>query len=275
MRLLTCTCKKCRREVPAGSHCPTCGAALPASRAHLLWEEEHLPIADWAIWNSAARVVLPVTLVVLAAVVAAEALHGGLAAVGELLRGPLLASLAWLLGGSALLLALVLLLRGRDIQRCVMDNRGVEITTLLPEPNPVKLLLRGRAPRVEATGAGEYPAVAVQRLSWKDVARVQLWPEKHLILLYAPRYFLRLAIPCSLLTWADALDCVREKLGKKKKVRLPASLRTAAKPAPKQPARPKRPAGPAADEQDLLTDIRSMNAELEREDKKEAARKRK
>ena len=63
-------------------------------------------------------------------------------------------------------------------------------------------------------------------LAWKDVARVQLWPEKCMILFYAPAWWLRIPTICTPFSWDDTIGFVREKLGKKKKVKLPPSMRT-------------------------------------------------
>ena len=61
-------------------------------------------------------------------------------------------------------------------------------------------------------------------LPWKNVARVQLWPEKCMILYYAPSWWMRIAAACTPFSWDDVMGLTREKLGRKKKIRLPASL---------------------------------------------------
>ena len=87
-------------------------------------------------------------------------------------------------------------------------------------------------------------------LPWREVARVQTWPEKCMILFYAPAWWLRIPVLCTPFAWEDAAEMIREKLGKKKKVRLPESFRAEAPPRP-QRVRPRGPAVPgnaAADE---------------------------
>ena len=49
-----------------------------------------------------------------------------------------------------------------------------------------------------------------------------------MILFYAPRWWMRVALPCTAFTWADALDFIREKIGKKKAVKLPEECRQVA-----------------------------------------------
>lgn len=55
-----------------------------------------------------------------------------------------------------------------------------------------------------------------------------------MILFYAPAGWLRIPVACTPFTWDDCMGLIRAKLGKKKKVRLPASLTAAA--APRNPA---------------------------------------
>ena len=45
-----------------------------------------------------------------------------------------------------------------------------------------------------------------------------------MILYYAPSWWLRIAAACTPFSWEDVMGLTREKLGKKKKIRLPASL---------------------------------------------------
>ena len=83
-----------------------------------------------------------------------------------------------------------------------------------------------------------------RHLSWRETARVQLWPEKCMILFYAPAWWLRVSAACTPLVWEDVMGLIREKLGRKKKIRLPASL--VAPPAP--PRRKTKPMAPLVPE---------------------------
>ena len=72
--------------------------------------------------------------------------------------------------------------------------------------------------------------ISQKEIAWKDITRVQLWPEKTLLLLYAPTWWLRLAVPCTPFTWEDALGMISDKLGRKKAVQLPQELVAPPKP---------------------------------------------
>ena len=242
---ITAYCKKCARDVPPGETCPRCGGKLPKSSLRVAWCVDHAPVRDWMSWNAAMRLLLPLTGVILLIVLLLEALAGGAPAVEALLRGGLVFTLLMLLTVIALFLLLVFILQGEDVQDCAVDGSGVHIQTYLQDPTPMKLLLRLRSPSLMAQLDPEDPAPLLlinrQEIAWRDVARVQLWPEKRLVLLYAPAWWMRVAIPCTALTWEDALSFITEKLGRKKNVALPREL--TAPPKPKAPkAAPQRPA---------------------------------
>ena len=108
----------------------------------------------------------------------------------------------------------------------MVDNRGVHEIHYLPKPTALKLIARLKSPALLRQAGG---SVAVLKLSekdllWRNVARVQLWPEKCMILYYAPGWWLRIAVTCTPFTWEDAMGLTREKLGRKRKIRLPSSL---------------------------------------------------
>lgn len=247
---ITAYCKKCARDVPPGDLCPHCGGKLAKSALRVAWCADHTPVRDWMSWNAVMRLVLPVLLAVLALILLLEGLAGGLEGIAALLRGGLLFSLLGLLALTAAGLLLAFILQGDDLQDCVVDGRGVHIQQYLPEPTALKLLLRLKSPRLLD---GYDPAEGIlligqKELAWKDIARVQLWPEKTLILLYAPAWWMRLALPCTPFTYEDCLTFIQEKLGRKKGVMLPAEL--AAPPAPK-PAK----AAPVKAQQLSMADI--------------------
>ena len=254
---LTAYCKKCKREVPPEELCPVCGTRLGKTAAHAVWCVERKPVKDWMCWNSVMRVLLPAALAVLLIVLAAEGLSGGTEALEALIRGGFLTGLALLLGLVVILTALVLLIQGKELADYVIDSRGVHLTRYLPDPTPLKLLARLKSPAVMERADPE-AAVSVVKLEeislpWREVARVQTWPEKCMILFYAPAWWLRIPVLCTPFAWEDAAEMIREKLGKKKKVRLPESFRAEAPPRP-QRVRPRGPAVPgnaAADARQL------------------------
>ena len=234
---MTCYCKKCGRDVPVGDTCASCGAKLARSSARVAWCVEHVPVRDWMCWNAVMRILLPVAALALVLMMLLEGLTGGAEGIEMLLRSGLPQALALLLVTVTAAVLLVFILQGEDWLDCVVDSRGVHVSCYLPNPTPLKLALRLRSPRLmqQADPADEVPTVLLsqQELAWKDVARVQLWPEKTLILFYAPTWWMRLALPCTPFTYEDSMVFIRDKLGRKKTVRLPAEL--TALPKPKEP----------------------------------------
>lgn len=231
---VTAYCKKCRQDVPVGETCPLCGGKLAKSAARVAWCVEHTPVEDWLCWNAAARIMLPAYAVVLAMILLLEGLTGGGAAVQRLLQGGLMVSMVMLVLLSAFVLLILLHLQGDDLVDCVVDSRGVHVQQYLLEPTPLKLMLRFRSPRLmaQADASGQTPVVLISQreLAWKDIARVQLWPEKNLVLLYAPTWWMRLALYCTPFTWEDALAYMRDKVGRKKNLLLPRELVAPPKP---------------------------------------------
>ena len=225
---LTAYCKKCAREVDAGEICPFCGSRLGKNAAHAAWCVERTPVKDWMCWNALMRVLLPAALFILLLVLAAEGISGGVAAVEKMLVSGFPAVLLSLLGAIVLLVFAALLLQGKELADFVADNRGIHEIHYLPNPTPVKLIARLRSPaqmRNAAQGSsGPVLKLSEKNLAWKDVARVQLWPEKCMILYYAPAWWVRIAAACTPFIWDDVMSITREKLGKKRKVKLPSSL---------------------------------------------------
>ena len=241
---LTATCKKCNREVPVGNHCPYCGGKLGKTAAHAAWAVEKTPVRDWMSWNAVMRILLPAMLAVLLLTLLLEGLSGGTQALEQMLVSGFPIVLVILLGTVFLLVLLVLLLQGKELSDYVIDSRGVHETRYLPHPTALRLLLRGKSPALmnQLDPEAETPVLRLdeKNLSWREVARVQLWPEKCMVLFYAPVWWLRIPVACTPFTWDDTLSFVREKIGKKKAVQLPASLRVVSAPARRR-SKPKQP----------------------------------
>ena len=121
-----------------------------------------------------------------------------------------------------------LLLQGKEIADYVVDSRGIHEIHYLPDPTPLKLIVRLKPlsllKETERGGAAAVLKLGEKDLPWKNVARVQLWPEKGMILYYAPSWWMRIAAACTPFIWEDVMALTREKLGKKRKIRLPSSL---------------------------------------------------
>ena len=225
---LTAYCKKCAREVDAGENCPFCGSKLGKNAAHAAWCVERVPVKDWMSWNALMRILLPAALFILLLVLLAEGIAGGMSAVEKMLVSGFPVVLLILLGTILAMAFAALLLQGKELSDYIVDSRGVHEVHYLPDPTPVKLITRLKSPSLMKQ-AEQGSGVAVLKLSekdlpWKNVARVQLWPEKCMILYYAPSWWLRIAAACTPFIWEDVMGVTREKLGKKRKIRLPASL---------------------------------------------------
>ena len=236
---LTSYCKKCGQDVPVSSFCPYCRSKLAPNTVRLAWCVDHHPVRDWMCWNAVMRLLLPVMAATILLVILLEAVMGSLDGVAMLLGSGLLVSLTGIMGMVLTVMLLVFILQGDDLLDCVVDARGIHVQKYLPEPTALKLVLRGKSPRMlDAMGDENLLLVSSTEIAWKDITRVQLWPEKNMILFYAPKWWMRLALPCTPFTWEDALDCIREKIGKKKAVTLPEICRQAApakaKAAPKK-----------------------------------------
>ena len=235
---LTSYCKKCGQDVPVSDFCPHCRGKLAANTVRLAWCVEHHPVRDWMCWNAVMRLLLPVLGATLVLVILLEAIIGGLNGVAMLLGGGLLVSLTGIMGMILAVMLLVSILQGDDLLDCVVDSRGIHVQTYLPQPTALKLLLRGKSPKV-MEGSEDMVLVASKEIAWKDIQRVQLWPEKAMILLYAPKWWMRVSLPCTPFTWVDALDFIRDKIGKKKAVILPEECRQS---APAKAAKAPKPA---------------------------------
>ena len=211
---LTAYCKKCNREVPPGDICPYCGTKLAKSATHAAWVLERRPAADWMCWNAVMRWLVPAGFAVLVLALVLEGLSGGAAAVERLFRGSFPLTLGILLLGILLVVLAALLLQGRELMDYVIDSRGIHVTRYLPEPTAVKLIARLKSPGLLAQADPENPVLALETrdLAWKDVARVQLWPEKCYILFYAPAWWLRIPTICTPFSWDDTIGFAREKL---------------------------------------------------------------
>lgn len=223
---LTSYCKKCGQDVPVASFCPNCRAKLAANTVRLAWCVDHHPVRDWMSWNAVMRLLLPVLGATLVLVILAEAVMGGLNGVTLLLSGGLIVSLLGIMGMILAVMLLVFILQGDDLLDCVVDSRGVHVQQYLPQPTAMKLLLRGKSPKLMA-GGEDMVLISSREIAWKDVQRVQLWPEKTMVLLYAPKWWMRVSLPCTPFTWQDALDFIRDKIGKKKTVVLPEECKQA------------------------------------------------
>lgn len=261
---LTCYCKKCNKDVPAAETCEKCGGKLALSQARSAWCIDRRPVCDWMSWNAVMRVAAPVALMAITLLLVLQLLMGGVSGLIELLTGPFLPTLLVVAATVLIVTALILWLQGDEVLDCVVDSKGVHVQRYLPEPTPFKLALRLKPQRLMNRVLGRRNRAllfAQQEVLWKDVARVQLWPEKNMVLFYAPAVWLRVAVPCTPFTWDDTLGLTRDKLGRKKQVILPKELRVETPPKPKKKttdgaARATRHPAPFEPPQDTVIDER-------------------
>jgi len=251
---LTAYCRKCGKEVDAGEVCPFCGSRLGKNAAHAAWCVERVPVKDWICWNAVMRLLLPAALTVLLLVLLAEGISGGAEAVEKLFLSGFPVVLLILLLAVLAAVLVVLALQGKELTDYVVDSRGIHETHYLPAPTPLKLILRLKSPSL-IPREGPVPVIRLseKHLAWKDVARVQLWAEKTMVLYYAPSGWLRLAVVCTPFTWDDVMELTRDKLGKKRKILLPPSLVIPAEPKTR---RAKAQARPAPEVEEALEQLR-------------------
>ena len=214
---LTCFCKTCGREVPVGEICSVCCEKLKPASARLYWESTRLPVLDWMCWNAILRIALPVYLATNVVIILLEFAVGGLRAVEALLASAYgriaLLSLVLLLLGTGL----TLLLRGRETLCCWLDQRGLHVAVRLENLTPLHLLARGLPSNLaQRQREGQPQKVSETQVKWREVQRIQLWRQRGMILVYAPRYWQRLALPWPYETWQEAVEEIGMRLGKRK-----------------------------------------------------------
>ncbi len=215
-------CKKCGIDVPDGEACPVCGKTPPANTARIAWAMPRNRAADWMSWNEVMRIAVPVLSAVVLLGLLIELLLGGFDGVVNLIRGGFLLAAAALLLLTSLLTLLIFLLGGRDELFCVADSKGFHVRTVLPGATKLKIRLHGKPVSLMDSADLEGRVILGEKeLAWKDIARVQLWTEKRMMLLYSPRWWMRLSLPILLAKWNDVLTLTDEKLGRKKAVELP------------------------------------------------------
>ena len=118
-----------------------------------------------------------------------------------------------------------LLLMGREDQYFFLDAKGVSISTYLPRPSKRQLAARllpfSRLDQLGVAPDAAYGLFAGQRqIPWNYVKRVQLWHDKNRILLYAPAWWMQMAVTCPADQFDEAAGYMLEKLAKRKDVRI-------------------------------------------------------
>ena len=189
-------------DVPEGEACPVCGKTPPASSMRVAWMYARQRALDWMSWNAVMRIAVPVLAAATALGLVLELLLGGGAGVRQLLNSGFLWVMGMLLLFVAAVTLLVFALGGADELYCAVDSRGFHVRTALPGANRVKLWMHGKSAALMDTADTNGRVILSEKdLAWKDIARVQLWTDKRLMLLYSPRWWMKLSVPILLAKW--------------------------------------------------------------------------
>lgn len=213
----TNVCKKCKAETPCGETCAHCGAKLTKTGERLATICPHVPVRDWFCWNRALRVALPVYVLVFLLFVLLEACTRGEAGVRRLFAEGFASVMLGLLALLALLVLGVLLLQGPEVIRTTLGKDGAEQLVYLRKPTPLRLLARGTsvggiaALQSEGEPLPGYTLVQRRTLRWADVKRVGEWPERRILLLYCPAWWLGLHCAFPAQEYEEARDYIRKK----------------------------------------------------------------
>ena len=221
-------CKKCRTEVPLGESCPHCGGKLSQTGEQISFGMKHKVVGEWFAWNHLLRVALPVFLLALITVLAAEAVAAGAQGVIALLSQGFLETMLGLLGLMLMAVFLILHLQGVESVHTVLDKQGVHVRTYIAQGNDLGLYARfmtqQAADRLAQTD--ERPELQglmlVRRvtLPWTEIRRVRFWREGSTILFFRPSFWQVAAVRCSISELPEAEAFIRKKLKRSKKVRI-------------------------------------------------------
>ena len=221
-------CRKCRAEVPVGESCTYCGAALTQTNEQISFGVVRAPVKEWFAWNNLLRVALPVWLLVLVTVLAAEGLAAGQQGVIALLKQGFLGTMTGVLGITLAVIWLLLKLQGVENVHVVLDKQGVHVRTYLPEGNDVGLYARflTRQSIEMLAESDDRPALEglmlVRRITlpWAAVKRVRIWREGTTILFFHPSFWQAAAVRCPVAELEETEAYVRKKMKRFKKVKI-------------------------------------------------------
>ena len=235
----TVYCKKCCCEVSPGETCPVCSASLKGKKERETFTVYRRAVTDWMCWNRVMRVYLPAWAFLSAALLVPAGVTAF--ATGRSMNAILPPVLlpVWMLLGIAVI-ALLLLFQGVSRLDCTVDSHGVRMVELLETPTTLQLLAHLRSPSLtqDEIESGLY-LLHVHDLAWKDISRVDLWPEKGFVLLYQPAHWLRIPLPCPPGDYEIVLEEIRRNAGAKKRIILPQELKTE-EPAEAKPRKARR-----------------------------------
>ena len=183
---------------------------------------DRVPVLSASCWRAPFRITLGLLLTAALVVTGAEYLSGGIDEVLRLISGGFPSALVALLLLALSLTGLVLLLRGPDVVDCRFGPGGIHVEICLPHPTPVRLLARFRSPDLPP---GEDGMVLIDAfdLPWTEIRSVRVFPARSG--LHFRTRTREADIPCTAFFYDKACAAVRDRLGKKPKVRLSDALR--------------------------------------------------
>jgi hypothetical protein len=209
-------CKKCKLEVTPGPMCPHCGQKLSANSLRLSWAYEYAPARDFLSWSAILRIALPVVVLLLLAAVGTEWAAKGFLGVQTLLKEGLLPLILEIAGAMGLVILFVLMFRGREEVRYVLDHTGAHAAFYMVKPPILRRWLRLLSEPAEEDMLGRpIWKLDEKHVPWQALKRVQLWPDKDKILLHSPRWWVALVVHCQPDTYDDALRFMQTQLKKR------------------------------------------------------------
>jgi len=221
-------CKKCKTEVPLGESCPHCGGRLAQTGEQISFGVKRRVVREWFAWNQLLRIALPVFVLVLGTILAAEAAAAGEQGVIALISQGFLETMLGLLGLMLLAIFLILHLQGVESVHTVLDRQGVHVRTYIAEGNDLGLYARfmSRQAAEQLAETDERPPLPglmlVRRITlpWTEIRRVRIWREGSTILFFRPSFWQAAAVCCSFSELEEAESFVRKKLKRNKKARV-------------------------------------------------------
>jgi len=168
-------------------------------------------------WNSILRFGIPVWLAVCAVVIGFEAATSGWLGASRLLRSPTGTALIGTFAAAFVLTGIWLLACGSEDHYYFLDSKGIHLTIYVSDATPINRLARLiRHNNHVGDSAGLY--AGQKQLSWNEIKRVQVWRDKNRILIYAPAWWMQLAIMCPSDQFEEALTYIKAKLNRRKDV---------------------------------------------------------
>ena len=221
-------CRKCKAETPVGENCPYCGGKLAQTGEQISFGLMRRPEREWFAWNSILRIALPVWLLVLIIVVAAEGAAAGTQGVIALLTGGFLHTMMALLAALAAAIWIVLRLQGVESVHVALDKQGVQVRTYVQQGKPMALYARFMSEQSaeklaeEDDRPGLQGLVLVRRISlpWSEIRRVRIWREGCTILFFRPAFWQAAAVRVPVNELDEVEAYVRKKMKRNKKARI-------------------------------------------------------